>query len=183
MKTGYVNYWGCTRWWWTILVVGILMFLSGFLYWIFPIWGYVTVANLFGWLLIVSGIVKLLVSGSTNRPKGWGWWLAGGIINIFLGFLLIRSVVLTEILLPFFFAILFFFWGLNTIIGAIASHRQRYWWINLLNGVILLIISYFFIETGFLQDMIMISLLTSVAFIYWGFSLMIIANDMRPEVK
>ena len=63
------------------------------------------------------------------------------------------------------------------------ARKRRYWWINLINGILLLIISYFFIESGFFQDVTMISLLTAVSFIYWGFSIMIIANDMRPEYK
>ena len=183
MKTGNVNFWGYTRWWWAVLIVGILMVLAGFAYWVYPMWGYVMVSTLFGWLLVAAGVVELVVSASLNHPKGWGWWLVGGILNVFLGFMLINNVLLTGLLLPFFFAILFFFRGVNTIIGALSSRQRRYWWLNLINGIILLIISYFFIESGFLQDMLMISLLTSVAFIYWGFSLMIIANDMRPEVK
>ena len=102
-------------------------------------------------------------------------------MNIFVGFMLVRNVVLTELILPYFFAIVFFFWGLNAIIGAIMARGYRFWWLNLINGVLLLIISYFFIESGFLQDAIMVSVLTAVAFIYWGFSLMIVANDMRPD--
>ncbi len=181
MKTGYVNFWGFTRWWWVVLIVGILFVLAGFCYWIFPFIGYAVTSMLFGWMLIASGVVQLCVSAGSHRPKGWGWWLVGGVLNLFVGFMLVRSVVLSALVLPYFFAIIFFFWGLNAIVGAIASGRRRYWWLNLINGILLLIISYFFIESGYMQDMMMISMLTSVGFIYWGFSMMIIANDMRPE--
>ena len=181
MKTGKTNFWGYTRWWWAILVVGILLVLSGFAYWIFPVIGYEVVSMLFGWLLILSGAVQISVSASLNHPKGWGWWLVGGMLNVFVGFMLVRSVVLTAAVLPYFFAIIFFFWGVNAVVGSLASAKRKYWWLNLINGILLLIISYFFIESGFLQDVMMISLLTAVSFIYWGFSLMIIANDMRPE--
>ena len=181
MKTNCANFWGFSRWWWLILVVGILFVIGGFFYWLFPIIGYAVVSMLFGWMLIVSGAVKLSVSISLERPKGWGWWLVGGILNIFVGFILVRSIILTELLLPFFFAVVFFFWGVNLIVGAIMSRQRRYWWLNIINGVLLLIISYFFLESGYFQDAITISLLTSIGFIYWGFSLMIIANDMRPE--
>lgn len=181
MKTGNVNFWGFTRWWWLLLVVGIIFVIAGFCYWVFPFVGFTVTAIMFGWLLVASGVVQLCVSASTNRPKGWGWWIAGGVLNVFLGFVLIRSILLTELVLPYFFAITFFFWGVNSIVGAVASRRRRYWWLNLVNGLILLIISYFFMESGLLQDMVMISMLTAVAFIYWGFSMMIIANDMRPE--
>ena len=88
---------------------------------------------------------------------------------------------MSSFLLPFVFAFVFFFWGLKMFFGAIIARHSRYWWLNLINGVILLIISYCFIESGFIQDVVMISLLSSIGFIYWGFSVMIIANDMRPE--
>lgn len=181
MKCDYVNFWGRTRWWWALLLVGILLIIVGFVYWTFPLLGYEVVSMLFGWMLILAGVVQLCVSTRIKRPKGWGWWLVGGILNIFIGFMLVRSIVLTELLLPYFFAVVFFFWGLNAIVGAIMSRGYSYWWLNLINGILLLIISYFFIESGFLQDAMMISFLTAIAFIYWGFSLMIIANDMRPE--
>ena len=181
MKTNYVNFWGTSRWWWVLLVVGILLVIEGFAYWLFPFVGYSVVSMLFGWMLIIMGVVQGCVSLNINRPKGWGWWLVGGILDIFLGFMLVRSIVLTELILPFVFAFVFFFWGLKMFFGAIIARHSRYWWLNLINGVILLIISYCFIESGFIQDVVMISLLSSIGFIYWGFSVMIIANDMRPE--
>ena len=181
MKKECINFWGYTRWWWVILIVGIMMTIAGFAYWVYPIIGYEVVSMLFGWMMIIAGVVYLTASFSINRPKGWGWWLVGGILNIFLGFILVRSVLLSAMVLPFVFAILFFYWGMNALIGAIMTWKRRYWWINLINGILLLVISYFFVESGFFQDVMMISLLTSVAFIYWVFSIMIIANDMRPE--
>lgn len=181
MKTKIVNFWGSSRWWWVMLIVGIMFVLAGFGYWIYPVIGYEVTSMLFGWLLIVAGVVQLCVSSGINQPKGWGWWLVGGVLNIFVGFMLVRSVVLTAIVLPYFFAIIFFFWGLTAVIGAIISRKRRYWWITLVNGILLLLISYFFVESGYLQDVLMISMLTSVSFIYWGFTMMIIANDMRPE--
>ena len=85
MKTGCMNFWGYSRWWWAILVVGILCVIAGFFYWLFPVMGYAVASMLFGWLLIISGVVQLCVSASARHPKGWGWWLVGGILNIFVG--------------------------------------------------------------------------------------------------
>lgn len=180
MKKIIGNFWGVTKWWWVMFIVGILFVLAGFGYWIYPIGGYAITSMIFGWMLIVAGVVQLCVAASSNYPKGWGWWLVGGILNIFVGFMLVRSIVLSELVLPFFFAIILFFWGLNAIIGAIMTKGRKYWWLNLINGILLLLISYFFIESGYLQDIVMISMLTSVSFIYWGFTIMIISNDIRP---
>ena len=65
-------------------------------------------SQIFGWLLILAGVVQLCVSAGVNRPRGWGWWLAGGVIDMFVGFLLVRSVVLSEIVFPYFLAIVLY---------------------------------------------------------------------------
>ena len=44
-----------------------------------------------------------------------------------------------------------------------------------------MLIGFFFIEAGWVQDMAMTAFLTSLAFIYWGFSLAMLSYDMKPE--
>lgn len=179
MKTS-LNYWGQINWWWVILTVGILMIICGFCYWLWPAIGYAVSSQIFGWLLVLAGIVQLCVSSGKNRPSGWGWWLVGGIIDLFIGFMLVRSVILSEIVFPYFISIVFLFWGINAIFSAVAQRQRRYWWVYLINGILLLVIGYLFLEAGYVQDMLMTSLLTSLAFIYWGFTIAAISYEMRP---
>ena len=87
------------------------MVLGGFAYWFWPAAGFAVASQIFGWLLILAGIVQLCVSAGVNRPRGWGWWLAGGVIDMFVGFMLVRSVILSEIVFPYFLSIVFIFWG------------------------------------------------------------------------
>ncbi len=178
-----LNYWGRTRYWWIVLVVGILMVFCGFAYWFWPVAGYAVASQLFGWLLIIAGVVQLCVSAGNERPRGWGWWLVGGIIDMFIGFMLVRSVVLSEAVFPYFIAIVFLFWGMSYIFSSIGSRNKRYWWLYLINGVLLMTIGFFFLEAGWVQDMEMTSFLASLAFIYWGFSLSMLSYDMRPIEK
>ena len=100
MKTLTINFWGQTKYWWIVLVVGILLVLGGFAYWFWPAAGYAVASQIFGWLLILAGVVQLCVSAGAERPRGWGWWLAGGVIDMFVGFMLVRSVILSEIVFP-----------------------------------------------------------------------------------
>ncbi len=181
MKALQLNYWGHTRVWWLVLLVGVLMIIGGFAYWFWPAWGYAVTSQLFGWLLVMVGVVQLCVASGRHRPRRWGWWIAGGVIDIFVGFLLVRSVILSEILLPYFLSFIFLYWGFESIVGAIAARQRRFWWVSLVNGILLLFIGYFFLEAGWVQNMFMISSLTSLAFIYWGFTLALTACDMRPD--
>lgn len=183
MKLVNINYLGQTRAWWVVLIVGILLVLGGFAYWIWPAAGYAVASQIFGWLLVLAGIVQLCVAAGPDHAKGWGWWIAGGIIDMFIGFMLVRSVILSEVVFPYFLGIIFLFWGIEAFIGAAAGRRARYWWLGIVNGILLCLIGCFFFEAGWVSDMLMVSFLTSIAFIYWGFTIAIASYEMKPSAK
>ena len=180
MKSVDLSKMGQTRWWWLVLVVGILLVIGGFAYWFWPAAGYAVASQIFGWLLVLAGIVQLCVAAGPNSPKGWGWWIAGGVIDMFVGFMLVRSVILSEAVFPYFLAFVFLYWGIEAFAGA-SSRRNRYWWLNIINGILLVVIGFFFLEAGWTSDMYMVSFLASIAFIYWGFTVAIAAYDLKPE--
>lgn len=171
---------GTSRLWWLIVLVGILLVLGGFAYWFWPAAGYAVASQIFGWLLILAGIVQLCVASGPNHAKAWGWWLAGGIIDMFIGFMLVRSIILSEAVLPYFLAFIFIFWGIEAFIKGV-TYRNRLWWLRIINGILLLLIGFFFLEAGYVSNMWMVSFLTSIAFIYWGFIVAIDGYAMRPE--
>lgn len=159
------------------------MVLCGFAYWFWPAAGYAIASQIFGWLLILVGIVQLLVAASNDHPRQWGWWIAGGMIDMFIGFMMVRSIILSEIIFPYFLALIFIFWGISAVCGSVTNRTRRYWWLYLVNGILLMLIGFFFIEAGWVQDMAMTSFLTSLAFIYWGFTLAMLSYDMKPAER
>lgn len=181
MKTYKTNYLGQTRWWWVVLIVGILLVIGGFAYWFWPAAGYAVASQIFGWLLVLAGIVQLCVAAGPNSPRGWGWWIAGGIIDMFVGFMLVRSILLSEAVFPYFLAFVFLYWGVEAFVGAANRRHARYWWLGIINGILLAIIGFFFLEAGWTSDMFMVSFLASIAFIYWGFTVAMAAYDLKPE--
>jgi len=180
MKHVNVNYLGQTRLWWMVLVVGILLVIGGFAYWFWPEAGYAVASQIFGWLLVLAGVVQLCVAAGPDHARGRGWWIVGGMIDMFIGFMLVRSVILSEMVFPYFLAIIFIFWGLEAFIGAAAGRRSKYWWLGIVNGILLSIIGFFFLEAGWVSDMLMVSFLTAIAFIYWGFTIAIASYEMKP---
>lgn len=181
MNTRKIGFSFETRLWWLIILVGILLILGGFGYWLWPVAGFAVASQLFGWLIILAGVVALCVSSGPNHPRAWGWWLAGGVIDLFVGFMLVRSVLLSELVFPWFLAILFVYWGIEALIGA-AYYRggRSFWWLGFINGILLCIIGFFFVEASWVSDMEMVSFLVAIAFIYWGFTLCISGYQMRP---
>ena len=181
MKSVNISYVGQTRWWWVVLVVGILLVIGGFAYWFWPAAGYAVASQIFGWLLVLAGIVQLCVAAGPNSPRGWGWWIAGGIIDLFSGFMLVRSVLLSEAVFPYFLAFVFLFWGIEAFVGAAMRRHSHYWWLGIINGILLAVIGFFFLEAGWTSDMFMVSFLASIAFIFWGFTVAIAAYELKPE--
>ena len=178
------NFWGKTKYWWVIMLAGIILIPCGLWLLFQPVIGYAVISLLFGWGLILTGVMQLVVAGNVEkRVHGWGWWLAGGIIDIFIGFVLISNHAHTEVTLPFFFAFIFLFKGISNIVSSFTmTSTYKYWWLYLVNGIFMLIISFLFFFSPFSASYTIL-FLCSFVFIYWGISLIVFSNDLKPVKK
>lgn len=89
--------------WWMLLILGIAVFLTGIFIFVYPGVSYMAMAMTFAVLVLVSGIVSVVVAASTSNPAiGKGWIMAGGIVEILLGLLLLIFPVTAVASLPFF---------------------------------------------------------------------------------
>ena len=72
--------------------------------------------GIFGWVILLTGILEVLLS-TANRHfiTGRGWMLAGGIIEIVLGVILILNVGLSAATLPLFLGFWLMMRGFSTI--------------------------------------------------------------------
>ncbi len=171
---------GQTKYWWAILIVGIVLVLGGFAYWFWPAAGYAVISQIFGWLLVLTGIVQLCAAAGPNQPKGWGWWIASGIVNMFIGFVMVRSIFISEFIFPFFLALIFIMAGIMALCASVQKRHQNYWWLNLINGILLLIIGFMICDGGYRADEAMVSFIAALGFVYWGFTVAMTALDLRP---
>ena len=181
MELTTFNFWGKTKYWWGIMLVGILLIPAGLWLLLQPVMGYAVISMLLGWGLILFGVVQLTVSGDIEkRGQGWGWWLAGGIIDILIGFILVGNLSFSEAVLPFFFAFIFVYKGIANLFSALNMvSTHRYWWLYLVNGLLLLILGLLFFASPFTAAFSII-FLCAAAFIYWGFSLIFFGYSLRP---
>jgi uncharacterized membrane protein HdeD (DUF308 family) len=53
---------------------------------------------------------------------------------------------------------------------------------GIINGILMLVIAYFFFESAFLNDVMMVSFVTAIGFIYWGFALALTAFELKPNL-
>lgn len=104
------------RYWWLLLVVGIVLLLVGVLTFLFPARSYLGLSMLLGWVILLAGVLEVVLSASNRHfITGRGWMLAGGIIEIILGIVLIFNIGLAASMLPLFLG----FWLLMRAFGAI----------------------------------------------------------------
>ena len=91
------------RYWWLLLIIGIALFVVGILIFVYPTQSYLGMSLVFGWLMLFSGILEVVLSSANKHfITGRGWMLAGGIIEIILGIILIFNVALSAATLPIF---------------------------------------------------------------------------------
>ncbi len=91
------------RYWWLYAVVGIALIAGGVLTFIYPAQSYLALSIIFGWLMLVAGILEIVVA-TANRHflTGRGWMVAGGAIEVVLGVILIFNVALSAATMPVF---------------------------------------------------------------------------------
>lgn len=104
------------RHWWLLLVVGIALLAVGILVFIYPARSYLDLSVLFGWLILFSGVMEVVLAArSRHFVTGRGWMLAGGIIEIILGAILVFNVALSAVTLPIFLGFWLLMRGFATI--------------------------------------------------------------------
>ena len=68
------------RYWWLLLIIGIALFVVGILIFVYPTQSYLGMSLVFGWLMLFSGILEVVLSSANKHfITGRGWMMAGGI--------------------------------------------------------------------------------------------------------
>ena len=84
------------RYWWLLLLTGIALFIIGLVVFLYPAQSYLGMSLMFGFLIFFSGLFQIILSaGNKHYMTGRGWMLAGGIIEVILGVILILNTALS----------------------------------------------------------------------------------------
>ncbi len=143
MKTIFDRLTSAVKNWWMSLIAGIL-FIAAALWLMFaPAASYVILSILFSLLMFVSGIVEIVFAASNRHISSWGWYLAGGIIDLILGILLLAIPSLSMQVLPFVLAFWLMFRGFTTIGYGMDLHRYgiTHWGWHLAFGILAVLCS------------------------------------------
>ncbi len=174
------------KYWWLLLLLGIAIFITGITVFAYPAESYISMAVVFGLLMLFSGIFQVILAGSNkNYITGRGWMLAGGIIEILLGLILTFNVALSAATLPIFLGFWLLFRSFSLIgLGSDMSSvgiRGAGW--TIATGILLLICSIIVLAQPFIFGMQMVVIWVGISFLMAGISTSAFAIQLRSVHK
>lgn len=158
--------------WWLFLILGVLLIIGGIFVFTTPIESYISLSIFFSVMIFFNGIFDVVFSISNHKMlKGWGWYLAGGVLEILLGIFLMYYPGITMITLPLILGFWLMYGAVSTISGAfdLKSYHIKGWGWLLLLGILLMIFGFMVIADPIFGSGSVL-LFTSLAIIAYGVS-------------
>jgi uncharacterized membrane protein HdeD (DUF308 family) len=152
------------RYWWVILIRGILFILLGVYMVCEPISGYAALGFLFGLFILLTGIAELLRVVGDHSSSGRAWHLFLGLVDLVLGIVFITHIIASADVLRVVVGLYFLFRGISLLSY---SHFRGRSWPLILGGAITLLFGLFIIFNA-VFGAITIIVFTAIAFIIMG---------------
>jgi len=102
--------------WWVLLIMGILMIIGAI--WMFktPIGSFAGIVFFFSILILISGILSIFFAFSNKDDMdNWGLYLAGGILDVVVGFILLKHPAKAVVIFSVFIGLWLLFRGVSSI--------------------------------------------------------------------
>ncbi|MCC8089446.1 MAG: DUF308 domain-containing protein [Rikenellaceae bacterium] len=174
------------KYWWLLLIIGVAFIILGIVVFAHPAESYFTLAVLFGFIILFSGILQIILAATSRKSMtGWGWLLAGGIIEVVIGCILVFNPGLSALTLPIFFGFWLMFRSFSTI--GLGSDMNRYkvsgagWTIVL--GILLLILSIIILVQPLVYGTSMVIIWTGISLLFAGVAAIMYAIQLKSFHK
>ncbi len=167
--------------WWLFLVLGILLIAGGIMLAGDPVDAYIGLSIFASVWIFVSGVfsITFAVSNSQVLP-GWGWYLAGGILEFLLGVLLMCFPGIMAASIPFILGFWLMFRGISIIASSmdLSSLKVPNWGWLLVLGILIVLLSFLFFANPAAAGM-GISLLLAATVIVLGIASIVFAFQLK----
>jgi uncharacterized membrane protein HdeD (DUF308 family) len=167
--------------WYLELIIGILFMAVGVWVIFTPLTSYVAFSIFFAITFLLTGIMETTFAISSRKyVAGWGWSLAGGIVDILIGLLLVSTPSLSIAILPFYvgFALLF----RSSMAIGLSFELSRYkvpnWGLLLLIGILGVIVAFIMIWNPVFAGLTIV-VYTAIAFISIGIFRVYVSFKLR----
>lgn len=178
------KYNGCLKYWWLLLVLGIILLLLGVMIFVFPLLSYVTMSMLFGITILISGIFYLVMS-ATKTLKGRGWLFIAGLIELLFGIFLTLWPAISATILPYILGFWLLFKGFTLIgIGADMSDvKGSGWGWSILWALAVIICAFVIIVYPIVFGIEAVIIWVGISCLIAGGSLISFANNLKKGIK
>jgi len=129
-----------------MLLKGIVLIVISFFVFKHPVASLVGLAATIGVAFLLVGIFLIIASIMVRGiDDNWGWRLAGGIIDVIFGFVLISNPGITAAVLPFVVGFWIIVNGVTTFSGSFTAKKEgdSNWWLSLLGGLLAILFGWF----------------------------------------
>ena len=170
------------RYWLLLLLTGIALLVIGIVVFAFPAQSYIGMSLMFGWLILLSGIFQVILSTANKHYiTGRGWMLAGGIIEIVLGAILVWNVALSAATLPIFLGFWLMFRGFSAIgLGGDMSSMNvpgSAW--TIISGILLLLCSLWVLIQPLVFGTTMVVVWVGISLLFAGIAAISLAMQLK----
>lgn len=170
------------RHWWLYMLCGILCVAAGITVFAFPVGSYMTLGLIFGFLMLIVGVLQLIVAASSGNFFAMrGYLIVGGILDMILGVFLCINPSVTMLLMPILLGI----WMLyhSFIIMALGGDMATFnvsgsGWV-VAGGVLLMLFSIFILVNPMSAGVTAIVVLTGLGLIIFGILLCALSVTLR----
>ncbi|UNM97184.1 DUF308 domain-containing protein [Ignatzschineria rhizosphaerae] len=130
--------------WWVWVLVGVLyVVLSGFLFFK-PFASFVLLAQFMVAFFFVTGIFEIFYALTNRNVAGWGFNLAMGILQVFIGGYIMKhsSEGMPEMMMIFLIMFWLIFYGISAISFSFSLRKMGVgaWWLTLIVGILALLV-------------------------------------------
>jgi uncharacterized membrane protein HdeD (DUF308 family) len=160
-----------------LLVLGVIAISSPWMTWLVT----ATVVLLFGYLLIVGGILQAVLGIWERRWGGFFLDLLAGLLDLVVGFIIVTNTGLAIDVLTLFIAFWLMIGGLFRIVVAFTVPFQHRVWLGL-NGLVTLVLGVLVWRHWPADALWVIGLFVGIDLIFKGWSLLMLGFSVRSAV-
>jgi len=125
--------------WYMVLIKGIIMILLALMVFNSPGGALLAYALYIGIALLITGFVILFRGISLRKINdNWGWSVFEGLLDIFLGYVLLANPLVTAAVLPWLFGFWAVFYGILLVIGSFSG--GGYVGMKIIGGILMVLI-------------------------------------------
>ncbi|MDR0954972.1 MAG: DUF308 domain-containing protein [Rikenellaceae bacterium] len=156
--------------WWVSVLIGVLAIALGIWCTATPDSTLVALSLAFIVVFLMSGILEIAFAATNSGTQGWGWNLAGGILDLLLGFLLmtfpLAEISLVLVYFVGFWLLIRSIWGIGAATDLSRLKTKGWGWLLTL-AILGVIFSFLFFVSPMLGGA-MVVWLAGCAFIFYG---------------